>query len=65
MSKAYDCLSLNNDATHVTAVLSLKRMLRIIGDDDVVIQFSDGSSLVYKRGESWRQDRLEILNNEV
>lgn len=60
MTKAHDCLVIANEQ-QITMVSYLKRILRMVSDDDVILTFSDGSQLVYKRGQSWRQDRLEIL----
>lgn len=61
MTKAYECFVLVTSQTYTSVNLSLKRILRLVSDDDVILTFSDGSQLVYKRGQSWRQDRLEIL----
>ena len=60
MTQAYDCLTPVTSAQHTSVNLSLKRILRLVTDDDVILTFSDGSQLIYKRADSWRQDRLEI-----
>lgn len=61
MTQAYDCLTLVTSPIHTSVNLSLKRILRLVSDDDVILTFSDGSQLVYKRADTWRSDRLEIL----
>lgn len=59
MTQAHDCLVIANEQ-QITMVSYLKRILRMVADDDVTLTFSDGSQLIYKRADSWRQDRLEI-----
>lgn len=59
MTQAHDCLVIANEQ-QITTVSYLKRILRMVADDDVILTFSDGSQLIYKRADSWRQDRLEI-----
>ena len=63
MTQAHDCLSLSNDPT--AYLPSLKRILRIIGGGNVVLQFADGSRLKYIYTDSWRTDRLEVTNDDL
>lgn len=65
MTQAYDCLTFVTSPIHTSVNLSLKRILRLVSDDDVILTFSDGSQLIYKRGQSWRQDRLIIDDSEA
>lgn len=59
MSKAHNCLVIANEQ-QITVTSYLKRILRIISDDDVVIVFSDGSRLIYQRHKSWRFDKFIV-----
>ena len=64
MTQAHDCLSLSNDPT--LYITSLKRILRFIADGDVLLTFSDGSRLKYRRNvNGWRFDTLEIITDET
>lgn len=50
MTKAYDCLVLANEQ-QITIANHLKRILRLIADDDVTLSFKDGSRLIYCRNK--------------
>lgn len=64
MSHAHDCLVLCNTTT-ISTVSSLKRILRLTTQSDVTLTFDDGSRLIYRHADSWRNDRLEVLTDEV
>ena len=63
MSLAHDALVLSNEQ-QVTAGTVLKRILRTVSNGNVILSFDDRSQLKYVRCESWRQDKLEILQDE-
>lgn len=63
MTKAHDALSLANEQTIIQT--NIKRLLRLIACDDVIMCFKDGSYLVYKYNEqSYRQDKLIIAQSD-
>lgn len=61
MSQAHDALTLSNSTSTTSAVTGLKHFLRLISNDDVLLTFSDGSKLYYKRHKSWRFDTLQVV----
>lgn len=63
MSKAHDCLVMANEQ-QITIVSNLKRILRMVANDDVTINFSDGSQLIYHYTSSWRTDTLTVNNGK-
>lgn len=66
MTYAHDLLSLNSsDTAQAIALLNIKRALRVIGDDNITLQFSDGSRLIYQRHKSWRFDKFIVDNGEA
>lgn len=63
MTKAHDCLVIANEQ-QITMVSYLKRILRMVANDDVTIRFSDGSQLIYRYTASWRTDTLTVNNGK-
>lgn len=63
MSKAHDCLVIVNEQ-QITMVSYLKRILRMVANDDVTITFGDGSQLIYHYTSSWRTDTLTVKNGK-
>lgn len=62
MTKAHDALSLATDNNVIST--NIKRLLRLIACDDVIIAFKDGSYLYYKySSQSYRFDRLQIIRS--
>ncbi|STZ02481.1 Uncharacterised protein [Moraxella equi] len=63
MTKAHDALCLATDNTPISN--NIKRLLRLIACDDVIMAFKDGSYLVYKYNDiSYRQDKLIIAQSD-
>lgn len=62
MTKAHDALCLAIDNTPISN--NIKRLLRLIACDDVVLCFKDGSYLYYKySSQSYRLDSLDVIQS--